>query len=72
MAKPSFKALFQGDGDSSLRLELTSYRKGKRIEMKHYKGALPVGNCFTADAELIDDLIDGLRRFRDALQQINK
>ena len=72
MSKPRFKASFKGDDDNALRVELTSYERGTRMEVKHFQGALPVSNCFAGNAEGLDQLIEGFVRARDILHGVGK
>jgi len=65
MGKPQFKAVFRGDGDDYLHVKIGSYSRGKRLDVRHYKGSGPTTNGFNSHVDTLQAVIDALQRAKD-------
>ena len=68
MTKPQFKAVFRGDCDNYLHVEIGSYSRGRRLDVRHFKGPAPTANGFNSDLGTLGAFIDALVRANDDIQ----
>ena len=68
MPKPQFKTVLHGDGDQFLRIEVSSFDNGARLDVRQYRSAgkagaavVPAHNGFNAPIALLPSLIAELQ-----------